>query len=101
VKEFDMLAEKDTDLKHAVDRLKEISTDEQARMMYEARLKVARDRYAVESSMREQGRHEGRQEGQHEGRVAVARNLIELGIPVEKIIQATGLSAEEIRELMH
>jgi hypothetical protein len=35
--------------------------DPEVLMMYEARLKVARDRYAVESSMREQGRHEGSQ----------------------------------------
>jgi hypothetical protein len=31
----------------------------------------------------------------------VARNLNEQGIPVEKIIQATGLTADKIRELMH
>jgi len=31
--------------------------------------------------------------------VSVAQNLLSLGLPVEHIVQATGLSAEQIHEI--
>ncbi|MCQ2134409.1 MAG: hypothetical protein MJY88_05525 [Bacteroidales bacterium] len=48
---------------------------------------------------REEGRAEGRAEGLAEARSEVARNCKALGIPVEVIAKATGLSAEEVAEL--
>jgi predicted transposase/invertase (TIGR01784 family) len=77
----------------------------------EARLKARRDEYSrtqgalrkgrQEGLMegREEGLMEGRQEGLMEGREKIARNLKALGIPVEKIAQATGLSVDEIAAL--
>jgi predicted transposase/invertase (TIGR01784 family) len=72
-----------------------MSEDEANRMIYEARLKAQRDEYS-----RTQGAlRKGRQEGLMEGREKIARNLKALGIPVEKIAQATGLSVDEIAAL--
>lgn len=52
---------------------------------------------------REQGRAEGREEGREEGmnmaKKEDAKRLKELGVDVEIIAQATGLSVEEIEEL--
>lgn len=45
------------------------------------------------------GKKEGREEGREEGRVAVARNLLKQGIPIEVIVNATGLTPEVIRAL--
>ena len=56
---------------------------------------------------REEGREEGRAEGKEERRaegmsqrsLEIARNLLSLGLPVDQIIQATGLTEEEIELL--
>ena len=52
---------------------------------------------------REEGREEGRQEGREEGErskaLEVAKNLMQLGIPVSQISLATGLSTEVIAAL--
>ena len=46
-----------------------------------------------------EGRAEGRAEGEMKGRVEVARNLKKMGLPLDTIIQSTGLSVEEIDQL--
>ena len=53
----------------------------------------------AEKKGHEKGRAEGRIEGRIEGKVETARNLIELGLEVEVISKATGLSVEEIQKL--
>ena len=57
---------------------------------------------------KEEGRAEGRAEGKEEGRaegraegmslrsLEIARNLLSLGLPIDQITQATGLTEEEI-----
>ena len=48
---------------------------------------------------REEGRAEGRVEGQQEERLKNARNLKQLGVSSEIIMQATGLSKEELEKI--
>ena len=48
---------------------------------------------------REEGLAEGREEGQNEERLKNARNLRELGVDLEIISKATGLTADEIISL--
>ena len=45
------------------------------------------------------GRAAGRAEGEMKGRVEVARNLKKLGLPLDTILQSTGLSVEQIDQL--
>lgn len=47
----------------------------------------------------ERGHREGREEGREEERAKNAKSLKQLGVPVETIAQATGLSEEEIAAL--
>ena len=59
-------------------------------------------RYFKETTLaegREQGLAEGRAEGRAEGKLEVAKNMISLGIDIETISKATGLSVEEIGNL--
>ena len=44
-------------------------------------------------------RAEGRAEGRAEEKIAIARNLIKMGLSTEAIIQATGMSASEILKI--
>ena len=48
---------------------------------------------------REEGRAEGREEGLKEASLNNARNLKKLGVAIDVISQATGLSKEEIEKL--
>jgi predicted transposase/invertase (TIGR01784 family) len=64
-----------------------MSEDEANRMIYEARLKAQRDEYSRLRGARQ------------EMAIEIARNLKNLGVPVEQVAQATGLSPEEIAAL--
>ena len=44
----------------------------------------------------QKGKEEGRAEGMSQRSLEIARNLLSLGLPVDQIIQATGLTEEEI-----
>ena len=46
-----------------------------------------------------EGRAEGKAEGKAEGRVETARNLLQMGLELDKISQATQLSLDEIRTI--
>ena len=81
--ELNMLAKKSPAMKRATLRLLELSADEKARQLYEARLKEQRDSYA-----REKG-----------AILNVAKNLIGMNMPLDKIVEATGLTLEEVEGL--
>ena len=46
-----------------------------------------------------EGRAEGKAEGRAEGRAEVAKNLLSLHLPIQQIMQATGLTQEQIKGL--
>jgi predicted transposase/invertase (TIGR01784 family) len=110
-----MLAEKDTEVKKAVGKLMELSADERTRMLAESREKLQWDIDSIKHGAREEGveigvkkgRKEGveigvkkgREEGREEAQLAIARNLLSLGLSIENIVHATGLSPDEIRTL--
>ena len=48
---------------------------------------------------KEEGRAEGRAEGMSQRSLEIARNLLSLGLPIDQITQATGLTEEEIELL--
>ena len=82
-----MLAQKSPVMKKATMRLLELSADEKARQLYEARLKEQRDNYA-----RERGAHK-------EGLLLVAKNLLRRNRPMDEIIEDTGLTYDEVEAL--
>ena len=46
-----------------------------------------------------EGRAEGRAEGEKKAKEKIASNLLALGVPIETIMQASGLSEEEIKNI--
>ena len=78
--ELKMLAEKSPVMKKASLRLIELSADEKARQLYEARLKEQRDNYA-----REKG-----------AIFTIAKNLLRVGDTIDKVVMVTGLTHEEV-----
>jgi len=88
---LDMIAEKSPQMKKAVGVLKELSADERMRMLYEDREKARRDIASMVDG--------AKMDGKREGYIEVAKNLLNMNTPLETIINATGLSREEIESL--
>jgi len=86
-----MLATRNPQLKKAVGVLKELSADERTRLLAEAQEKARRD----EASRVNWARHEGRREQA----IKIARKLLKRNIPIDEIVEDTGLTIKEIEEL--
>ena len=75
----------------AGDLLMSISQDERERAVFRSRRMFQTD---MESNIAT-----AEDRGEKKGRVAIARNLLSLGDPIEKIIAVTDLSREEVEGL--
>ncbi|MDU4094411.1 MAG: Rpn family recombination-promoting nuclease/putative transposase, partial [Pantoea sp.] len=49
----------------------------------------------------EKGIQLGRQEGRNEGKLEVASSLLKMGMPRESVLEATGLTEEDLAQLRH
>ncbi len=95
---FRMLAE--------IGDLRKLTPEE--RELYDEDIKVMRDLYATQKWEVEQkrmeiekGRAEGREQGRAEGKLEIAKNFLAMGIPMDKVVQASGLTEEQISALMN
>ena len=95
---FRMLAE--------IGDLRKLTPEE--RELYDEDIKVMRDLYATQKWEEEQkrmeiekGRAEGREQGRAEGKLEIAKNFLAMGIPMDKVVQASGLTEEQISYLMN
>ena len=98
---FRMLAE--------IGDLRKLTPEE--RELYDEDIKVMRDLYATQKweeekrmeieKGRAEGREQGRAEGRAEGKFEIAKNLLAMGIPMDKVVQASGLTEEQISALMN
>ena len=83
--------------------IRHMSADERERAEAEAVEKARRDMVArlrsAELLGHTKGLEEGKKAGLEEGKADVACKLVQLGIPFEQIIEATGLSIEKIQAL--
>lgn len=78
-----------------MDELEKISKDRELRRVAELREKAIRD----EKNGLRHAREEGIKEGIEQGVEKVAKKMIELNIPMQDIIKATGLTEEQILKL--
>ena len=85
--ELNVLAQKSPVMKKATMRLLELSADEKARQLYEARLKEQRDSYAREHGVR------------LDERSIIAKNALNMNMAFDDIAKLTGLTLEEIKTL--
>ncbi len=79
--------------------------DLELKRIYEIAKEVSLERGEVMMTLAEklimEGMEKGREEGMEKGKLEVAKNLLELGIEIDKIAKATGLPEEEIRKFMN
>ena len=83
------------EIKKAKKELEKISNNEHERYLAELREKYILDQKATESA----GYDKGKKDGLKEGINLVAKKLLNHGITIEVISQATGLTKEEIKKL--
>ncbi len=77
---------------------KVISIKQDQRMEVEYMTLLERDREKFEEG-REEGREEGIKEGIKEGKYEITKRMLALGLPLETIQAATGLSKEDIQQI--
>ena len=92
-----------SEVKKAIEKLDTIYLSKDEQVMYEAEKKKLMDeeeklRTAIEKGL-EQGKQEGLEKGKHEEKIETARNLKHLGVSIEVITEATGLSKNVIEKL--
>ena len=90
-------------LSEAREKLKYFSMPPKERMAYDEHLSAGMIQNDVLDSAKLEGKIEGRAEGRAEGRdeerFSIARNMKQLGIPVDVIVKSTGLTSGEIETL--
>jgi predicted transposase/invertase (TIGR01784 family) len=101
--EFEMVANKNPEIRKAVNTLYELSSDEKVRAEYEMRLKAWRDRLSQNDGYFQdgilKGRVEGRVEGEESKALSIAQELIHMGLPFDAIVSSTKLDPEKIKAL--
>lgn len=90
-----MAVKKNKLLKKAQDEVDYLTGDPEIRRVLELQEKWAWD----EQFYRNIARKEGREEGKEESKREIAKKFLNLGVELDKIIEATGLSKEEIEKL--
>ena len=94
-----MIAKTSPILKMLNEQIDILSLSPVERKLYESRMKLKSDIATISEDQFKAGLQEGKLEGKLEGRLETARVLKQLGDPVQKIMQATGLSQEEVEAL--
>ena len=91
--------DENAEVKKAKKELEKISSNEHERYLAELREKYILDQKATEDAGYYKGIKEGKKEAKKEGKIDVARKLLQQGITIEVISQATGFTKEEIEKL--
>ena len=91
-------------VKQAMNRIRVLSADEEARRLAFVRERALRDEVSLLNEAKREGREEGRKQGREEGREAgraeFARNLIAMNLlNDEQIAVASGLTEVEVKAL--
>ena len=105
------LERKNEDLKEAKEELIRLSGDEETRKRYEKRMDTLRNERSALKSAEEKGIQKGLQKGLQQGlqkgleqgakqeKLEIAKKLIQNGLDNNFIIETTGLTRDEVREL--
>lgn len=96
-----MVEKKNPTIKKARQEVTYLTGDEAVKRMEFLREKWEMDRISEINHAKEVGKIEGKIQGKIEEKKETARKLIEQGVDIEIVIKATGLTKEEIEEIMN
>ena len=86
-------------LKQAKEELAYLSGDPDFKRLVDARAGFLRDQQAFKDVGLEEGLEKGRVQGKEEEKKEIAKKLLKLKMPIEQIIDITGLTEDEIKDL--
>ena len=110
-KEVEKFMSENRFMKQAKEELAYLSGDPDFQLLVESRAGMLKDIYYFQKDAEEralsegmakgieQGIEQGIEKGKKEKQIEIAKKLLELEVPIEKIMTATGLSKEEIEKL--
>ena len=96
VDEIDVLAKGDEELMEVAKELKRLTNDAYTIGLYD----LEEERRIIENTKLNSAKAQGIKQGAKARENSIAKNLLEIGIPKESIMQATGLSKKQIAKLM-
>ena len=99
--DFEMLVEQKPLIKKAYGVLKELSQDEQTRLLAEAREALEWDKVAIARNSKAEGLREGIEKGEEQKAINIAKNMLKRGTPIEYILEDTGLDINTIKKLQN
>ena len=100
VDEIEALAEGDEELMEVAKELKRLTNDAYTIGLYDEEEERRRIENSIKITAKKQGIKQGIKQGASNEKKSIAKNLLEIGIPKESIMQATGLSKKQITMLM-
>lgn len=88
-----------SEVRQALDTLKEVSEDEETREIYYLRQRtefgyISEKNVAVEKALRE-----GEKVGEHKKAIETAKNLLKMNMSIEQVAEATGIPLDEVEKL--
>ena len=86
-------------IKQTEEKLERLSSDEEAKRMYEFRENSRIERNSLIMSGKMEGEREGILKGRQEGIREVVQHMLAKGLKLEEVADFTGLSVDEIRKL--
>lgn len=92
--------EKDPVLKKAIEDWERLSSDKDFLRLYEAREKAIKDRISEIETAEEKATKKATEETRIATKIEIIHNLIHVGVPIEKVAEATELSVEEVNEIL-
>ena len=103
------IMEENKEIKKANEQLEYLTGDEAVRRMAFLREKAERDYVTNMSGAREEGIEKGKKIGVKEGikegeknkAIEIAKEMLKEGMEIEKIIKITGLTKEEMKEILN
>ncbi|WP_368976118.1 Rpn family recombination-promoting nuclease/putative transposase [Caldifermentibacillus hisashii] len=100
---WEEMANQDPIIENAVDMLRTVSMDREARMLAEAREKALKDINSIRGEGKEEGIkkgiEKGRKEGIKEGKREIAKKMLMEGADINFIVKMTELTESEVLEL--
>jgi predicted transposase/invertase (TIGR01784 family) len=86
-------------MNQAIEAYRDVAVSPEFQEIQRMRSKARHDEAQALSHARKKGEKAGLQKGLREGKIDVAQNLLKMGLPIDKIMAATGLTQEEIENL--
>ena len=93
------MAEKEKEIKEAIETLEDISSDEAKERIAELRQKYIMDTKSQLRTAEEKGLKKGLEEGIKSGKKEIAKKMLQKNIALETIIEITGVTEEEIEKI--